>query len=88
MYIYTANIDLYLFFKQYLYTSQTLKNQNKSEAIKKTVFLKNKDLYIYSTDIPKTTFVSFSLCLNRCALKNFQVQSNSIQNVTQYFLMI
>ena len=47
MYIYTANIDLYLFFicfKQYLYTSQTLKNQkNKKEnhkLIKKTILFK------------------------------------------------
>ena len=55
MYIYTANIDLYLFFicfKQYLYTSQTLKNQkNKKEnhkLIKKNhSFLKIK-IYIHT----------------------------------------
>ena len=28
--------------------------------IKKPFYLKNKDLYIYGTDIPKTTFVSLN----------------------------
>ena len=74
MQIYTANVDLYLFFFSVfsnIYTHHKhLKNQNKktkkknkktkkSPADKKTFFLKNKDLYTYSIDIPKTTFVSF-----------------------------
>ena len=49
MYIYTANIDLYLFFicfEQHLYTSQTLKNQKKQKKnhklIKKTPILFKK----------------------------------------------
>ena len=48
MYIYTANIDLYLFFtcfKQYLCTSQTLKNKKKNKKknykmIKETILSK------------------------------------------------
>ena len=40
MYIYTANIDLYLFFicfKQYLYTSQALKNKKKTKKKQKKI---------------------------------------------------
>ena len=67
--MYTANINLYLFLYVFnnIYTHhkhlkiKKTKQKKPHKLIKKTILLKNKDLYIYGTDIPKTTFVSLVL---------------------------
>ena len=53
---------LYVFNNIYTHHKHLKKKKKPKQShkmIKKPFFLKNKDLHMYGTDIPKTTFVSF-----------------------------